>query len=80
MKKLLTFIILLITLISCTDNERARYYGGEEVIKLKKNEKFINLTWKEADVWVIVQDTVTGKYYAREKSSFGVMEGKIIIE
>ena len=72
--------ITLLALVSCTDNQRARSFGGTETIKLEPNEKFMNLTWKQDDIWVIVQDTITGTIYAKEKSSFGVMQGKVIIQ
>jgi hypothetical protein len=78
MKKAILLIGLLF--ISCTDNQKARKFGGTEQIKLNPNEKFINITWKNDDLWVIVQDTVSGDYYAREKSSFGIWEGKIIVK
>ena len=78
MKKLL--IILSIILISCTSNQRARHFGGDEEIKLEKNEKFINITWKETNLWLITLDTTTNIYYAREKSSYGIWEGKITIK
>lgn len=76
----LLFSLILIGLISCTKNERARNYGGTETIELKPNEEFINITWKNDDLWVIVKNKNTGKYYAREKSSYGMMEGTIIIK
>lgn len=77
MKKVL--IALSVLFVSCTDNQRAREFGGTETIKIAPNERFINITWKQDNLWVIVQDTVTGLYYAKEKSSFGVMQGKVII-
>lgn len=80
MKKIIFIIITLFVLSSCTDNQRARSFGGEEVIKLEPNEEFVNITWKQDDIWIIVKDKTNGKFYAREKSSFGVMEGRIIIE
>ena len=84
MKKtnILLSIIFVLTfmLTSCTDNQRARKWGGTETIQLEPNEKFINITWKGDDLWVIVEDTTTHIYYAKEKSSFGVMEGKIAIK
>lgn len=80
MKKLLVLCLTAITLASCTANQRARSLGGTETIKLEPQEKFINITWKQDNLWVIVQDTITGTYYAREKSSFGVLQGKVIIE
>jgi len=80
MKKIFYLTIIVIGLMSCTDNQRARKFGGTETIKLEPNEEFINITWKQDDIWVIVKDKNTGKFYACEKSSFGVMQGKIIIE
>lgn len=80
MKNILILIVLSLVLFSCTDNQKARTFGGTQIIKLQPNEEFINITWKENDIWVVVKDKNTGKFYAREKSSFGVMEGKIIIE
>ena len=80
MSKLTMVAITLLALVSCTDNQRARSFGGTETVKLEPNEKFINITWKQDNLWIIVQDTVTGNYYAREKSSFGVLQGKVVIE
>jgi len=80
MNKLTMVAITLLALASCTDNQRARSFGGTETIKLEPNEKFMNLTWKQDDIWVIVQDTIKGTIYAKEKSSFGVMQGKVIIQ
>ena len=80
MRKLTMIAITLLALVSCTDNQRARSFGGTETVKLEPNEKFINITWKQDNLWLIVQDTVTGNYYAREKSNFGVLQGKVVIE
>ena len=81
MKKFLTLaVILTVVFSSCTDNQRARNFGGTETIKLESHEKFINITWKQDNLWVIVQDTVSGVIYAKEKSSFGVLQGKVVIQ
>ena len=71
--------ITLLALVSCTENKRARSFGGTEYIKILPQERFINITWKQDNLWIVVEDTVTGTIYAREKSSYGVMEGKIVI-
>ena len=80
MKRLTFAFVILFVLASCTDNQRARSFGGTETIRIEPQEKFINITWKQDNLWVIVQDTITGTIYAKEKSSFGVMQGKVIIE
>lgn len=80
MYKLTMVAIALLALTSCTDNQMAKRYGGTETIKLEPQEKFINITWKQDNLWIIVQDTITGSYYAREKSNFGLLEGKVIIQ
>ena len=80
MRKLTMVAITLLALASCTDNQRARNFGGTETIKLEPQEKFINIAWRQDNLWIVVQDTITGDYYAREKSSFGVMQGKVIIQ
>ena len=80
MRKLTMVAITLLALASCTDNQRARSFGGTETINLEPQEKFINIAWKQDNLWIVVQDTITGTYYAREKSSFGVMQGKVIIQ
>lgn len=81
MKKIVMIILVtLMIAIGCTDNQRARNYGGTETVKLMPNEEFVNISWKQDNLWVIVRNTETGQVYAREKSSYGVMQGKIIIE
>ena len=80
MKRLFVLFIVAIALVSCTDNQIARSFGGTETIKLLPNEEFVNITWKQDNLWIIVKDKNTGNFYAREKSSFGAMEGKVIIE
>lgn len=80
MKKLILLSLVVVALMSCTDNQRARSWGGTETVKLEPNEEFVNITWKQDNLWIIVKDKNTGKFYAREKSSFGMMQGKVVIE
>lgn len=70
-------ILVCITYISCTDNARARTFGGKEVVQLKSNEKLINVTWKNNNMWLLTQDTLTSEFFFREKSSWNVFEGEI---
>jgi len=64
-------------LTSCTDNQRARKWGGSETVELPVNNILVTATWKQDDLWVLTKDTVSGKLYFREKSSFGLLEGVI---
>lgn len=80
MKKIFFLAIIFIAFNSCTSNSRAKNYGGSQVIELKENERFINATWKETNLWILVEDTVTKEFYMREKSTLGIVEGKIIFK
>lgn len=78
MKKLLIILAVAMTLSSCTDNTRARNFGGIENVSLMPGEKFINMTWKDTNLWILTQDQ-NGTYHFREKSSMGWFEGEIIV-
>ncbi len=81
MKKL--FLLLTIATIivsSCTENQRARKFGGKEDIQLPKHHILINVSWKESNLWIVTKDTTTNIYYCREKSSWGLWEGEIQIK
>jgi len=71
-------LIVLALLSGCTSNERARSWGGTEVVALAQGERVINITWKGVDMWVLVELPDGGKEF-REYSAWGMMNGKIII-
>ena len=79
-KTLSLLFIVALSVISCTENVRARRFGGTEEVKLKKNEIVLNVTWKETQMWICTKDTVTGITYFREKSNLGIMEGTVIFK
>jgi len=78
MKKLLLILAAAMIFGSCTENARARNFGGTEVIQLRQGEKFVNATWKDTNLWIVTQDQ-NGTYHFREKSSMGWVEGEIIL-
>ena len=81
MKKLFSITIATLELVSCTDNARARHFGGTEEISLKPNEVVLNVTWKGSnEMWICTKDTTTGVTYFREKSAWGVLEGTVILK
>ncbi len=86
MKKVLGRFIIVITLMTliygCTDNTRARVWGGTETIHLDEGVRLVNLTWKEgSSLWILTKkDTTKASTYSfSEKSNLGVMEGQVII-
>lgn len=72
-------MLLVLSLLSCTDNMRTRAFGGKSELTMKPNEELINITWKDSDMWVLTKDTVTNIQYFREYSSFGIFQGEIVI-
>ena len=80
MKNLMMILVAMVVMSSCTENSRARHFGGTETLALKPNEVVLNVTWKNNQMWICTQDTVTRVVYFREKSSWGVMEGTVILK
>jgi len=82
MKKVLLGLFGIMMLVSCTENTRARVWGGTETIELDSGVRLVNVTWKEgSSLWILTKKDTTkpSTYYFKEKSSFGVMEGQVII-
>lgn len=85
MKKFITFILALVAVVafsSCTENLRARTYGGTTTIDLDPGQKLLEVTWKETSIWYLTEPMEPGyepktKVF-QEDSRFGVMEGKVI--
>ena len=73
----LLFFILVVFTISCNKNKAVKKYGGTEKIDLIENEKFLNMTWKDNNMWIITIDTMTNIGYAREYSQYGIFNGVV---
>lgn len=82
MKTLLIAIITsLVFLAGCTENERAKQFGGTATLKPSNAEwRLVTLTWKANELWGLWYEPSTGKCYFKEDSSWGVMEGVVVIE
>jgi hypothetical protein len=85
MKKTMLPIILMVGLLSCTENQMARQFGGSETIELNPGDRLVNVTWKgkeSTDLWILTKKDTTvlpTQYSFKEKSNYGVLEGEIII-
>ncbi len=75
-------ICVLFSLISCTDNQISRKFGGITEIRLEKGQKLLEATWKDNNLWYLTEpmdDDYTPKTKVfREDSNFGVLEGKVL--
>lgn len=68
----------LLGLMSCTENTRARSFGGEMTVELPKGEKLLSATWKGTDLFYLTEpmsetDVPKVKYF-REISDLGILE------
>lgn len=79
MKKI-AVLLLIVSLVGCTANSRARNYGGKEELQLEPDEILINITWKDSDMWVLTEDTIQHVKHFRESSSFGIWNGEVVIK
>jgi hypothetical protein len=80
---LLMISIIAIMLMSCTENQRAKSWGGTADVNVEPNHKVVNVTWKDNDLWILVRPMTstdvpeTLVFY--EKSGWGVLNGKYVI-
>jgi hypothetical protein len=70
-------IVIGICLWIFSANYRTKNWGGKMDIKLPENTKLINASWKNADLWILIEDTTTHEMKMLENSTYGVFEGQI---
>lgn len=79
----LVMLFAIVFFAGCTENTRAKKYGGTATTKLSCGEKLVNITWKEDNLWLLTRpmkaDDEVETYEFKEDSNWGVMEGKIVI-
>ena len=84
MKNKLFIILFSLGMFSCTEQVRAKQFGGTVTIELPKGKKLVDVTWKEANLWYLYTDMdendTPKEYTFQEDSSFGVFEGKVIFK
>ena len=82
-KILVLSTIFLLSLSGCTENDRARNYGGTMTVKLKPNQKLVNVTWKQNELWYLTkemsQSDVAETYKFQEDSRWGMVQGTVIL-
>ncbi len=79
-------IMVVATIVSCDffDNRWAKHYGGTMTIKVKKGYKVTEATWKDDQLWYLIEpmdsDYEPKKKEFVENSEYGVLEGKVIFK
>ena len=70
-------------LAGCTAKERAKKYGGTDVIELEPGMKLEMVTWKGDNLWLQTRPmrlTDTAETHTfKEDSSYGILQGTILI-
>jgi len=89
MKFFKIFVVLLVVLFvvasvtGCTENQRAKKYGGSAKIELPKGQKLVTVTWKDENLWYLTRPMKPGEkpetYTFKEESSWGILSGTVTI-
>lgn len=81
--KTIIMVIGLFLLGGCTEQIRAKTFGGTASINLPAGQKVVCATWKNADLWILTKPAKTGEtpeiLVLRESSSYGLLEGMVVI-
>lgn len=81
MKKLLLGILACLTLGGCQQT-CTRQTGGTTTINLPKGQKLIEATWKEDNIWYLMEpmdsDYIPKTKTLKESSALGIAEGTVI--
>ncbi len=84
MKKLLFGFLGLFLLSSCTEQIRARNFGGSTTVNLQCGNKVVNATWKSVDLWILTKpmkaEDAPEEYTFSEYSAWGVIQGTVVIK
>lgn len=83
MKKIMILISLgFILFTGCTEQERARSFGGTVTINLPAGQELMEATWKEDNLFYLTrpmaEDYVPVVKTFQESSSWGIMESKVV--
>ena len=83
MKKIYLFLSLLtiLSFSSCTEQERARNFGGKIKIEVPAGYKVTSATWKETELFYFIEPMEEG-YTPKEKkfvesSGYGIWESEV---
>lgn len=80
---LLSIVVVSFLASNCTQNQRAKSFGGKAEITLPQGQKLLVATWKDDNLWYLTRpvrsDENAETYEFQEASSFGLLNGTYII-
>jgi len=86
MKRKLLIGILLVGLMATSAGcqQAAKRFGGSITVDLPKDEKLVNVTWKDSSLWYLTRpmtkEDTEQTYKFKEDSNFGILEGTVTIK
>jgi hypothetical protein len=80
---LFAMIVIIAMFVSCTAQQRAKHFGGTITEKLPAGQKLVVATWRDDNLWYLTRPMRPGEetetYTFKESSSFGVLQGTVIL-
>jgi len=82
MRNLILSLMVVMTIVSCTENSRAKTFGGTMTINVPVGNKVTNITWKGSQLWYSYRELQEGEVpviqHFVEDSKWGMVEGEVI--
>ncbi len=83
MKKMRSLVLALaassLALLAGCEQQMARSFGGTVKVDIPAGTQLVTVTWKGSDLWVLYFDPRTNTCTFKEDSTYGVMEGAVVI-
>ena len=84
MKRLMLISLIALTAAAgCGSNDVTRSFGGEKTIELDPGRKLEEITWKDADIFLLTrpmrEDEKPETHTFQEISNWGIWEGTVTI-
>lgn len=80
--KIILVLLVLLSISGCTSQQRAKKYGGTAKVELDRGQRLLEVTWKGDELWYLTEPMddsyVPKEKVFQEKSSMGIIEGKVI--
>ncbi len=83
MKTLFVLLAVVIVAVGCTQQQRAKTFGGTASEILPPNQKLMNVTWKDDHLWFLLRpmnaNDVAESYQFKESANWGLLNGTVTI-